>query len=363
MELHKHIASVSLINHGDQADTLSLWEISACAMALWSRDRSLCLLNESARRLINYAESDFLHCSSLWGDRIHPHDQQEFRRSEEALRNGKSPVRCDYRFLPKNAQNHIWLREASVLSTQHEGTPWHIFSAYTDISDLQAKNAAGITADNMMNSIKLLNHELMNCVQKVVMELELAKLGLDGSDRSSELLNTVDAMNRSVMSLRGHLASLVESLIPHDPSSILDDTLQKLRKQLHRQSVNLRLVRRGPLPLVRGDRDQLLSAFEGVFESCRAMIKNGGNLDVEAGPKEVGGQLYAEVKVISSSAATLDCDDYGTYQGYETGEGYQVGIGIALAAEILSRYRGQVSFRKQDDNRGEVTILIKASPN
>src|SRR5262245_54142992 len=47
------------------------------------------------------------------------------------------------------------------------------------------------------------------------------------------------------------------------------------------------LVRREPLPMVRGDEEQLRSAFAYVFEFCGSMLKNGGNLDVEVRRKEI----------------------------------------------------------------------------
>ncbi len=362
MALYKDTAPVNSNLACDRNDMRALLEAIPCAISLWNRDRSLCLLNQSAHRLINYTEADFSHCRSLWVDRIHPDDRQNFSRSQEALANGKSPVQCDYRFSPRNAQAPIWLREISAFNTRHGKVCWDIFSVYTDVSDLKAATAAETKEDDVMNAIKLLSHELRNCVQKIIMELEFAKLGLKGNVHSNDLVSAVDTVNRSVLSLRDQLEWLFESFAPYDPSAILDVIVQKLRKELHRRRVNLRLVRRGPLPMVRGDRNQLLSAFERVFEFCGAMLTNGGKLEVEAGPKEVGGQLYAQVKVISSSAASLEPDGRGAFQSY-AGEGHQIGLGIGLGAEILGRYRGQVSFRKEGKNRGEVTILIKASPN
>ncbi len=357
--------NATLISNGDADRTgmRAFFEISPCAMSLWSRDRSFCLLNQPARRLINYTEADFLARRSLWIERIHPDDQQNFFRSQEAVKTGKSPMQCDYRFLPRSAEKPIWLRETSALNTNIGRPRWDILSVYTDISDLKAGNAVDIKAKDgdEMNAVKLLSHELMNRVQKVLMELELAKLGLTGP-HSNDLVSTVDEINRSVASLRDQLVQLFEGLVPHDPSAILDVTVQKLRKALHRQRVNLRLVRRGPLPMVRADKDQLLRAFERVFEFCGAMLKEGGNLEIEAGPKELSGQLYAEVKVMSSSAAFLD-DNSDAIQPYGVRNGQQIGLGMALAAEILGRYRGQVAFRKEGKNRGEVTILIKASPS
>lgn len=363
MRLHKDIVPVSSDGASDLKSMRALLKISPCAISLWSRDRSSCLLNHAAKRLITFTEADFLNRRTLWIERIHPDDQESFSRFQQAVINAESSVHCDYRFFPKNAATPIWLREISALDTSHGKVPWDIVSAYTEISDLKANNAAEIKEDDVMNAIKLLSHELRNCVQKVIMELEFAKRGLEGNVSSNDLVSAVNVVNRSVLSLRDQFVWLLERFAPQDPSAILDVTVQKLRKELHRQRVNLRLVRRGPLPMVRGDRDQLLSAFERVFEFCGAMLKHGGNLEVEAGPKEVRGQLYAEVKVMSSSAASFELGDGGAFQSYVGVKSHQIGVGIALAAEILGRYRGQVSFQKEGKNRSEVTILIEASPN
>ncbi len=338
-------------------------EVSPAAISLWSLDRSFCVLNQSARRLINYTETDFLNRCSLWLERIHPDDQQKFSRFEDALRAGKSPMQCDYRFLPGNSRSHIWLREISAVKVTARTAPLDIVSVYTDISDLRSSNAAEIRESDSMNALKLLSHEFMNCVQKVILELEFAKLGLKGNIDSKNLVSTADEVKRSVMGLQDQLGRLFENCAPHDPAAILHTSVQKLRKELHRQRVKLQLVNRGPLPLVRGDKDQLLRAFERVFEFCGAMLKHGGNLEVEAGPKEVGGDLYAEVKVTSSSTASVESSHGKAFQSHGNGENHRVTLGMTVAAEILQRYHGQVAFRQASPNQGEVTILIKASPN
>jgi hypothetical protein len=145
--------------------------------------------------------------------------------------------------------------------------------------------------------------------------------------------------------------------------TILDTIVNKMRKDLNRQRVNLRLVRREPLPMVQGDNEELHSAFERVFEFCGAMLKDGGNLDVEAGSKEMRGQVYAEVKLTTCSSAFIEPGRRKVVQSHLEAERNRNELSIDLAREILSRYRGQVSFRKKSSDRGEVTILIKSSSN
>lgn len=347
---------------GDHFDEVrAFWETIPCATCLWSRDRSHCLLNGSAKRLINYSEADFLNRPSLWVDRIHPDDQQKFLQSQERLAKGKSPVHCDYRFFPKNADRPLWIREISALCQGQNKTARDILSVYTEISDLKATMAAETKENFLADAVKLLIHEFQNCVHKINMEIDLGKLGLEGKFKYSDLVSALDAMNRSLEDLRAQLGRIED--ISQNPAAILDTIVRKMRKDLNRQRVNLHLVRRGPLPMVQGDNEELHSAFERVFEFCGAILRDGGDLDVETGPKKVGGQVYAEVKLTTHSSAFIEPGTENVFHLDVGIEGDRNELGIDLAREILSRYRGQVSFRKKSSNRGQVTILIKASSN
>jgi PAS fold len=351
----------SLDGHFD--DVRAFWEMIPCAISLWTRDRSYCLLNGSAKRLINYSETDFLNHPSFWMDRIHPDDQQNFLQAQERLAKSKSPISCDYRFFSKNADRPMWIREISALCHGQSKTAWYILSVYTEISDLKATRAPEIKENPVADAVKLLTHEFQNCVHRINMEHDLAGLGLRGKFHDTDLVNAVDAMSRSLADLRSRLLITDERCTSQNPLTILDTIVRKIQKDLNRQRVNLRLVRRGRVPMVQGDNEELHSAFERVFEFCGAMLKDGGNLEVEAGPKEMDGQVYAEVKLTTRSSALIESGRNKVFQSYSGAECNRNELGIDLAREILSRYRGQVSFRKQSSNRGQVTILIKSSSN
>jgi hypothetical protein len=338
-------------------------ETIPCAILLWTRERSYCLLNGSAKRLINYSEADFLNHPSFWMDRIHPDDQQTFLRAQERLAKNKSPVSCDYRFFPKDADRPLWIREISARCDGQSKTAWDILSVYTDISDLKATKPAENKEDPLANAAKLLTHEFHNCVHKINMELDLAGLGLRGKFHDTDLVNALDSMNRSLADLRSRLLRTDERYTSQNPLTILNTIVRRMQNDLNRQRVNLRLVRRGPVPMVQGDNEELHSAFERVFEFCGAMLKDGGNLEVEAGPKEVGGEVYAEVKLTTRSSAIIGPSREKVFESHLGAERNRNEISIELAREILSRYRGQVSFRKKSSHRGQVTILIKSSSN
>jgi len=349
-------------NHFD--DVRVFLETLPCPIILWSRDRSFCLLNQSAKRLINFSEADFLKCRSLWVDRIYSGDKKRYLAFQEELVKGKSPVTCDYRILPNDTNRPIWIRDVSV-STKDQGiVPWNILSAYTEISDLKAVKSTEKRTANTSDVIKLLFHDLQNCFQLLTWELELTGSGLKERIEPSRLSKTLGSMKRLVHDLQVCcLVPLDENIAPQDPVAILERIARDMRPGLNRQRVNLRLVRRGPLPMVRADREHLRSAFQRVFEFCGGLLVQGGNLDVEAAPKEVGGQVYAKVTVTSFSPVSIEFSERESLQPYLTVENERIGIGMTLATEIFKRYQGQVSVRKGSKNRGQVTILMKASPN
>jgi hypothetical protein len=328
------------------------------AVSLWSRDRSVWLLNESAKRMINYSEADFVNRPSLWLERVHSDDREKYCKFVEELDKDQPPAPCDYRFFPRNALRPKWIREQSVvLGRDQNGAALDVISAFTDISDVKPSHGAVAKKDDR-DSAKLLIHELHNCFHKISMELELAQMDLKRNFKSADFGNVMDSLNRSLLDLRAQVFNILEGRTSQDPLIILDDVMRKMRKELSRQRVKLRLVRQGPLPMVEGDEDQLRNAFEQVFEFCGAMLKHGGDLEIEAGPKEIGGQSYAEVKVTSCSSTSLEL---GEEAKASQPEGHRIGLGIMLAAEILERYRGQVSFQQRSNKQGQVTVLIKAS--
>jgi len=329
------------------------------AMSLWSRDRSFCLLNKQARRLFKYCGADFVRSPSLWLERIHLNDRSTFCRSVQALDEGKPTMQCDYRFFPLGEREPIWIWELAQLAQNHKDNDREIISAYTEISDLKSAHGAEKTKNHNDETARELIHNFQNVVQKVSMEVEFALMDLKRRFDGDDALRTIDSIDNSLQGLRDQVANILRSPTSQDPVEIVDGIVRKMRGDLNRQNVHLRLVRRESLPRVKGDKEQLRSAFEHVFEFCGSMLKNGGDLEVEARRNNIQGQVYAEVKVMSSSEA---CIELGEKPETTLSAGHHVGVGLELAREILARYRGQVFFQKEGKNRGQVIIRIKASP-
>lgn len=334
-------------------------EMIPCPAALWSRDRSFYLLNESAKSLIRFSEKDLLNRPSLWTERIHPADQQKFFRSQKELAKSESSASCDYRFFPKGATQPIWIRDFSVFAKQEGIVPWDVISTYIEISDLKAVGSAENDEGATRTIIERLVHDLKNGLHTTTMGLELAQAGVNEHPDLSRLLVGMHSMRDSLQNLQDCILPVERSRGCRDPAALLDMVLREARREVEPHQINLQLVRREPLPMVRGDPERLRSALERVVRYCGYNVRDGGDLAVEAGPKKIGDDLYAEVKITPSSAS-VEFDERKEFQPYLEIENERIELGMALAAQILRHYQGRVSVRRQSIRRGQVTILMKA---
>jgi hypothetical protein len=341
----------------------SVLDLLPCPIGLWTRNFSRCHLNEPAKRLIHCAESDASRLSFFWLDHVHQADRERYLALRDQVTKRPSPISCDYRILRDDSNEPIWIREVSVLNEDQTASPWQVRSAYTEISDLKSRYAQADQREISAEVVEKVIHAVQNRLHVLSMGLELAGRGLNNQIEPSRFLEIVDSINRSVQDLRDYLVRIGGGLSAQDPAEILSAVLSSMRKELGRRSINLRLVRREPVPTVQVDKEQLCSAFERIIEFCGAMLSRGGELKVEAGSKEVSGELFAELKVTTSAAASVELVEGADSRPHVNliADNAGVRINLAIAAEILRRYQGQVSFRKADQQRGQLTVLIKSS--
>jgi nitrogen-specific signal transduction histidine kinase len=105
---------------------------------------------------------------------------------------------------------------------------------------------------------------------------------------------------------------------------------------------------------------QFRAALERVIEFSRLLLVQGGELEVEARLREIRRQRYLELQVITTSANSLKVDEKDVFRPFLRVNGHQVGLGMALAHQILRRHDGQILFQKETPQRGVFTILLSA---
>ena len=332
------------------------------AIAVWHTDHSLQSINSYAIRLTGFSDSDLVADHGLWVRQIHPDDRAAFSASWGELRKGKREISCDYRLFPKGSRTSTWLREVSVLSRNQSHGPAYVISTYIEINDLKNSRQepeAELSKTARVDMLKGLFHDVQNCIQVVRMEIELTEFGFQKEMEATKLAKTLSSVDRLLRELRDYLGPNATRMTIEDLEAILKSILRQMQQQFNRKKVNLRLVRRGPMPPVEVDKKQVRGALEGVLEFCGLLLKEGGDINIEAGRVDVKGQAYAELKVTTTSAGSVGLADSEAFRAAIRVGDNHIGIGIDLARQILRRYQGDVFFRKESAREGHVIIQMK----
>ena len=332
------------------------------AIAVWQLDHSFQSINSHAIRLTGFSDSDLIADPALWIGQIHPDDRAAFSAVWGKFRKGEREISCDYRFLPKGSRTFTWLREVSVLSPNQSHGPAYVISTYIEINDLKESRKerdADLSEAARLDILRSLFHDVQNCIQIVRMEIELTEFGFQKEMEAAKLAKTLSSVDRLLRDLRDYLGPNATRMTIEDLEALLKSIMHRMRQQFNRKKVNLRLVRRGPMPPVEVDKKQVRCALQGVLEFCGLLLKEGGDINIEAGPIDVGGQAYAELKVTTTSAGSVGIADSEAFRAAIRVGDNHVGIGIDLARQILQRYQGEVFFRKESAREGHVIIHMK----
>lgn len=338
-------------------------DLLPCAVAFWNFGTRSCVLNNAATKLTGFSGNDLRQNPSLWINRIHPQDRNLFLAASKRLRAGEKMVSCDYRFLPKTERKEIWLRDLSVSYRGRNGDVEGVASTYTDISDLRSatskKARAEAKAKNIVEIIDGLVHDVQNSLQIITIGLDLLRVGQVEPQEHKALVNGIERAKKSIQDLNEYFFPPETQLSTQDPAIILEDLVRHMQDELSSKGIHLRILRKDPLPMVRVDLRQFRNALGRVLEFSRALVCKGGEVEVQAGLREIDDQSYVELQVASSSATSLEVEEKDVFRPFLRVNNYQVGLGIALAEQVLRRHQGKISFQKEKPNRGLFTILLK----
>jgi hypothetical protein len=185
------------------ANTKGFLGVMPSAAVIWSSPATVYALNESARRLIGFSESDVLVDSGFWSKRVYCSDKIIFAERQKKMAGGATEITCDYRFYPKGLSEPIRIREM-IFSLRDPTGQWKWISMYSDISDLKrssSENRNGFIREEMRESIRCLFHEIKNRLHLLSMELELAALEPGENLDTKKFARALHDLNHSIKEL------------------------------------------------------------------------------------------------------------------------------------------------------------------
>jgi nitrogen-specific signal transduction histidine kinase len=161
----------------------ALLEFLPCAAALWSADRTQCVLNTATKSLFGYGENDFCADRKRWLERIHPDDRESFLRASMALQQDERKISCHYRFTPQNHTRSIVLQETAVVLPSGLAGAAAILSVYQTEPAMDREPRGDRRAQA---PVRGLVHHMGNSLQAIRGEVDLLHLTGTLPERSFE---------------------------------------------------------------------------------------------------------------------------------------------------------------------------------
>ena len=339
-------------------------ETIPCSIFLWTLEHRPLTLNSQAAKLTGFSARDFEKDPFLWNRRIYLQDRASFEKTWSVLSKQPRLVTCDYRFLPKGAEKEIWIRDVSM---PFRGTPddtvQGVISACSDVSDLKESDSDRNQHRKETEDATVLHgllHELKNLFQTCQWSAALLPSGQrSDSELLSCLRNNIDRCRTALEEFEGYVSLRAMQFTSEDLVSILEELTQELTIKLRQVGIRVRLTAPNSLPRLHVDLRQFRVALDRLAQFSRALLPRGGDLEIDARPRQSGSRRYVELELISSSASQIAVDEKEVFQPFLRVNGHDVGISMTLAQEILRRHNGEISFQKKDNQRASFTIRLK----
>jgi len=327
------------------------------AVALWSKDRRHCVLNSAARKLTNLSD-DYLRADpEAWIERIHPQDRYLFSAAWQRLRESGARESCTYRFFPHADGSYIWIREDAVMRREAAAeAPW-VACQYIDVSN--ERESAPNGPATVQGIIGGLLHNVRNHLQTV-------RMGLDCLERlpakPEDILPLVTGIEQVLAVLKqagDYFFPSEEKFMMTDAGIVFEEVVRHMEVALQRKNIHLHVEARHDLPLVRIDPMQFRRALERVMEVACALLPKGGELSIETGMKALDDRSFVELKIVAFAADGLTFDTKEMLRPFLRVNGYEVGLNLVIADQIIRRHEGKIVFQKQDAMRGAFSILLE----
>jgi len=238
-----------------------------------------------------------------------------------------------------------------------------VIAVFTDLTEVVEMRERVRKADRLAAVGELaagIAHELRNPLASISGSIEVlaGELELGGEERRLMDLITreSDRLDRIISDFLEYARLRPPSRAPVPVDTVLEEVLVLMRNNAPKaEGVDIRLTRRGKIPDVRADDEQLRQVFMNLaVNSCEAM-RDGGTLEIVAEP--VGGDWVRVA--FRDTGPGIDAGNVGRlFEPFFTTKEGGTGLGLALANRIVEAHGGNIEYRPRDRGGAEFVIML-----
>ena len=342
-------------------------EYLPCAVAIWTREQTLSVLNGRARQLTQCTEQD-VRDVALWAQRVHPQDRARFRAAWTKLREGAERSMCDYRFWPKGRRQVCWVREEAIpyRNRQDEWDGW--VSMYTEISDLRAprvrrREGGEEPPGRLAELIDGFVHEMQNSLQGIGMGLDLVQLREADPLELQTVSQALERASRLLQEVREVFCPPELCLTLATPQQVCQEVVEQSRQRGGAApAVRLQGPASEALSPVRLAWAQVRQSWARVLAVSLALVPQGGDLTVGVRLRAIDAQQYVEWRLEVQGRLPLALAEGAAWPPFGRLHGYRVGLSLEVVSQAVCRLGGKLRFRKKTPTHGVWTMLLKVPP-
>ena len=248
----------------------------------------------------------------------------------------------------------------------------YLQSLMSDVADTRA--ALKTTRGRLRNAEKLASvgklaasvaHEMRNPLTAIKMWLYSIEGALAGEE---SVRATLQSISEEITRLENIVRNFLEfsrppalKLRPHSVSGLIDKTLELVGPRLAEQGVRVVREEAAGLPRVLADADQLKQVLLNVMDNAAEAMGQGGTIRVStAAEAEADGRPMVVLRVSDSGPGMPEEVRRRIFEPFFTTKEDGTGLGLCIAARIISRHRGRIVLEPASGQGTTFAIYIPA---
>ncbi len=240
-----------------------------------------------------------------------------------------------------------------------------IFSDVTEATEASEQHAETQKVKAITQLAAGVAHELGNPLNSLGIHLQLLKRTLDRcGDDSPDMLKAREHLQVARQEIQ-RLDTIVRNFLsavrpvplqrqPLDLQAMLQDAITFMRTEIENRGIQVRLDLPASIPLVLGDKDQLLQAAYNIIKNAIQAMPDGGTLAIAVAVDDV----YVHIRFTDTGCGFDSAQISQLLQAYYTTKTTGNGLGLMIIDRIVRAHGGELTIEGSPGKGAAFTISL-----